>query len=131
MGPYGQRPTSADGARPSKSVASSHESRAGNARDRKGRRERKGEMGGREHGEKRKQHTARCLPLPNSNNPGSSGSSNSAPAVTEEANTAVLKLKEAVTEDELLLPVINVVIFSVILLPVFFADQDPISAVQA
>ena len=35
VGPYGQRPTPADGARPSKSVASSHESRAGNARDRR------------------------------------------------------------------------------------------------
>ena len=33
-----------------------------------GRRGRKGEMGAREHGKKRKQHTARCLPLPNSNN---------------------------------------------------------------
>ena len=31
-----------------------------------GRRGRKGEMGAREHGKKRKQHTARCLPLPNS-----------------------------------------------------------------
>ena len=29
-----------------------------------GRRERKGEMGTRDNGEKRKQHTARCLPLP-------------------------------------------------------------------
>ena len=132
VGPYGQRPTLTDGARPSKSVASSHESRAGNARDRQSRRGRKGEMGAREHGERRKQDTARCLPLPNSNNPGSSGSSNSAPAVTEEANTGVLKLKEAVTEDELFLPVINVTIpFSVILVPVFYADQDPISAVQA
>ena len=68
---------------------------------------------------------------PNSNN-GSSGSSDSALAVTKEANTGVLKLREAVTEDELLLPVINVAIsFSVILVPVFFADQDTISAVQA
>ena len=38
MGPYGQRTAPADGVRPSKSVASSHESRAGNARDRTGRR---------------------------------------------------------------------------------------------
>ena len=45
VGPYGQRPTPTDGAGPSKSVASSHESRAGNARDRKGRRGRKGGMG--------------------------------------------------------------------------------------
>ena len=52
-------------------------------------------MGARDHGEKRKQHTARCLPRPNSNNLGSSGSSNSVPAVTEETNTGVLKLKEA------------------------------------
>ena len=95
VGPYGQRPTLTDGARPSKSVASSHESRAGNARDRKSRRGRKGEMGAREHVEKRKQDTARCLPLPNSNNTGSSGSSNSALAVTEEANTGVLKLKRS------------------------------------
>ena len=33
-------------------------------RDRTGRRERKGEMGTRDNGEKRKQHTARCFPLP-------------------------------------------------------------------
>ena len=68
VGPYGQWPTPADGARPSKSVASSHESRAGNAGDRTGRRERTGEMGARDHGEKRKQYTARRLPFPNSNN---------------------------------------------------------------
>ena len=102
MGPYGQRPTLTDGARPSKSVASSHESRAGNARDRKSRGERKGEMGVRDNGKKRKQH------------PGSSGSSNSAPAVTEEVHTGVLKLKGAVTEDELLLPVANVKDFALV-----------------
>ena len=34
VGPYGQRPTPTDGARPSKSVASSHESRAGHVRHR-------------------------------------------------------------------------------------------------
>ena len=45
---YRQRPTPTDGARPSKSVASSHESRAGSARDRMGRRGRKGETGARE-----------------------------------------------------------------------------------
>ena len=64
VGPYGQRPTLADGARPSKSVASSHKGSARSARDRTGRRGRKGEMGARDNGEKRKQHTARCLPLP-------------------------------------------------------------------
>ena len=64
VGPYGQRPTPADGARPSKSVASSHESSARSARNRTGRRGRKGEMGARDNGEKRKQHTARCLPFP-------------------------------------------------------------------
>ena len=53
MGPYGQWPTPADGARPSESVASRHESRAGSARDRKGRRGRNGEQ---DNGEKRKQH---------------------------------------------------------------------------
>ena len=42
----------------------SHESRAGSARDRTGRRGRKGERGARDNGEKRKQHTTRCLPLP-------------------------------------------------------------------
>ena len=34
MRPYGQRTTPADGPRPTKSVASSHESRAGSARNR-------------------------------------------------------------------------------------------------
>ena len=67
VGPYGQRPTLTDGARPSKSVASSHESHAGSARDRTDRRGRKGEMGARDNGEKRKQHLARCLPLSNHN----------------------------------------------------------------
>ena len=54
--------TPTDGARPSKSVASSHESRAGNARDRKGRRGRKGGMGD---GKQRKQRKrlARRIPL--------------------------------------------------------------------
>ena len=81
VGPYGQRPTLTDGARPSKSVARSHESRAENARDRKGRRERKGEVGARDNGEKRKQHPTRCLPLSNhyskynTHNNSSSGSS--------------------------------------------------------
>ena len=65
MGPYGQRIALADGARPSTSVASNHESRAGSARDRTGRRERNGEMGARVNGEKRKQHAARRIPLPN------------------------------------------------------------------
>ena len=115
VGPKGQRPTLTDGARPSKSVASSHESRAGNARDRKSRGERKGEMGARDNGKKRKQHLTRCLPLSHHNNPGSSGSSSSsAAAVTEEVNTGVLKLKGAVTEDELLLPVANVKDFALV-----------------
>ena len=114
VGPYGQRPTLTDGARPSKSVASSHESRAGNARDRKSRGGRKGEMGARDNGKKRKQHLTRCLPLSHHNSPGSSGGSNSAPAVTEEVNTGVLKLKGAVTEDELLLPVTNVKDFALV-----------------
>ena len=51
VGPYGQRPTPADGARPSKSVASSHEGSAKSTRDRTGRRGRKGDMGVRDNGE--------------------------------------------------------------------------------
>ena len=66
--PCGRRTTHADGARPSTSVASSHEGRTGNARDRTDRRERKGEMGARDNGEKRKQHLARCLSLSNHSN---------------------------------------------------------------
>ena len=46
-------PTPTDGARPSKSVASSHKSRAGSARDRTDRRRRKGETGARDNGEKK------------------------------------------------------------------------------
>ena len=105
VGPYGQRPTLTDGASPSKSVASSHESRAGSARDRTGRRERKGERGARDNGEKRKQYTTRCLPLPkrkhntrnnsnqhsNRSNPYSrSGSSSSAFAVTDTDTTVMV-----------------------------------------
>ena len=60
--PHGQRTTLEDGARPSKSVASSHKSRARRARDKKGLRERKGEMGD---GKQRKQckHLESCLLL--------------------------------------------------------------------
>ena len=80
VGPYGQRPTLADGARPSKSVACSHEGSARSARDRTGRRGRKGEMGARdngENGEKRKQHTARCLSFSDhSNNSNDTSNSN-------------------------------------------------------
>ena len=65
VGPYGRRPTLTDGARSSKSVTSSHENRAGSARDRTDRRERKGEMGARDNGERRKQHLTRCLSLSN------------------------------------------------------------------
>ena len=43
--PHRQRTTLEDGARPSKSVASSQKSRAGSARNKKGLRGRKGEMG--------------------------------------------------------------------------------------
>ena len=86
VGPYGQRPTLTDGARPSKSVASSHESGAGSARDRMGRRGRKGETGARENGEQRKQPFARCLPLTHCNHRSSRSSncSDSALAVTLE-----------------------------------------------
>ena len=85
VGPGQQRTTLADGAGPSKSVASSHESRAGSARDGKGLRGRKGEMGARED---RKQHLARHFPLqPNSRSSNSrSNCSNSAPAVTQDVD---------------------------------------------
>ena len=63
VGPSQQRTTPADGARPSKSVASSHQGRAGSARNRKGRRRRKGETGARENRQNRKQHLAHRLPL--------------------------------------------------------------------
>ena len=58
--PHGKRTTLEDGARPSKSVASSHKSRAGNALDKKGLGGRKGEMGD---GKQRKQRLARRLQL--------------------------------------------------------------------
>ena len=97
VGPYGQRPTPTDGARPSKSVASSHESRAGNARDRKGRRGRKGGMGD---GKKRKQRKrlARRIPLSHCKHCNHcnhcsncrSSSSNSALAMTHTASTGTV-----------------------------------------
>ena len=97
VGPYGQRPTLADGARPSKSVASSHESRAGNARDRKGRRGRKRGMGD---GKQRKQRKrlARLFPLShckhcNHRNNCSNSSSNSALAMTHAASTGTVDNK--------------------------------------
>ena len=62
-----KRPTFTDSKRPSKSAASSHESRAGSPRDRTDRRGRKGEMGARDNGKKRKQHVTRCLPLSHHN----------------------------------------------------------------
>ena len=77
VGPYGQWPTSVDGARPSKGVASSHESSARSARDQTGRRGRKGEMGARDNGEKRKQHLTRCLSLSNHSNNSSSSNDRS------------------------------------------------------
>ena len=76
-----QRTTLADGARPSASVACSHESRAGSARDRADRRKgprEKWEQGRK--GEKRKQHSAPRDPLAHNHNPNdtNSGSSNAA-----------------------------------------------------
>ena len=61
VGPSPQRASLADGERPPKSVASSRKSRAGGARDGKGRRERKRGMGEKEDGQKRKQHVAHCV----------------------------------------------------------------------
>ena len=65
-----------------KSVASSHESSAGSARNRTGHRGREGEMGARDNGEigeKRKQHAARCLSFSNhcNNSHDTSNSNNS------------------------------------------------------
>ena len=79
VGPSQRRTTPADGARPPKSVASSHQGRAGSARDRKGRRERKGETGARENRQNRKQHLARRLPLSHSSHYNSSSSNAAAP----------------------------------------------------
>ena len=90
MGPYGQRPTPTDGARPSKSVASSHECRAGNARDKKGRRGRKGIIGDEKKRKQRKRLT-RCIPLSHCNS--SSSSSNSALAMTHAASTGTVDNK--------------------------------------
>ena len=89
MGPCGQRPTPTDGAGPSKIVASSHESRAGNARDRKGRRGRNGGMGD---GKKRKQRKrlARRIPLSHCKHCNNSSSSNRALAMTHAASTGVV-----------------------------------------
>ena len=85
VGPSQQRTTPADGARPSKSVASSHQGRAGSARDGKGPRERKGEMGARED---RKQHLARHFPLQPNSRSSCSNCSNSSPAMTQDAFSA-------------------------------------------
>ena len=63
--PHRQRTTLEDGARPSKSVASSHKSRAGSARNKKCLRGRKGEMGDGKQRKQRKQHVAhRIAPTP-------------------------------------------------------------------
>ena len=89
--PMDNGPALADGARPSKSVESSHESRAGNARDR---------MGVSYNGEKRKQHIARRLSLRKRNNSSRDSSSsrrnrsNAGTPVTAKT-TGDLKLKEA------------------------------------
>ena len=63
VGPSQQWASLADGERSSKSEASSHKSRAGGARDGKGRRERKRGMGERENRNKRKEHVAHCAAL--------------------------------------------------------------------
>ena len=60
VGPSQQRTTPADGARPLKSVASSHQGRAGSARDGKSRGERKKGVGEGRYRKKRKQHVAHC-----------------------------------------------------------------------
>ena len=96
VGPYGQRPTPTDGTRPSKSVASSHESHAGNVRDRKGCRGRKGGMGD---GKKRKQRKrlARHIPLSHckhcNHRNNCSSSSNRALAMTHAASTGTVDNK--------------------------------------
>ena len=121
VGPYGQWTSPADGERPSKSVASRHESRAGNARDRKGRRGRKGRMGDEKKRKQRKRLT-RCIPLSHCNNNCNSTSNNhdnggnhdrgssgrngrsSRSHATSVATTGVFKLKELATKGELLFP---------------------------
>ena len=60
VGPSQQWTSPTDGERPSKGVASSHKSRAGSARDGKGRREGKRGMGETGDRKKRKQHIAQC-----------------------------------------------------------------------
>ena len=111
VGPYGQRPTLADGERPSKGVASSHKSRAGSARDGKGRRERKRGMGETGDRKKRKQHVAHCAaPANTSNNHsnhdrGSSsrnGSSSRGDAASVTPTTGVFQLKELANKGKLL-----------------------------
>ena len=108
VGPYGQRPTPTGRTRPSKSVASSHESRAGNTRDRKGCRERKGGMGD---GKKRKQRKrlARRIPLSHCkhcNNCSNRSSSSSALAMTHAVSvtstTGAFQLKELANKSKLL-----------------------------
>ena len=111
VGPYGQRPTLADGERPSKGVASSHKSRAGSARDGKGRRERKRGMGETGDRKKRRQHVAHCAaPANTSNNHsnherGSSsrnGSSSRGDAASVTPTTGVFQLKELANKGKLL-----------------------------
>ena len=94
VGPSQQRTTLADGARPSKSVASSHQGCAGSARDRKGCRGREREMGD---GKKRQQRLARRLPPSHCKHCNSNTSSNSYGALaanlaTEVAEKATIKL---------------------------------------
>ena len=117
VGPYGQRTTPTDGARPSKSVASSHESRAGNARDRTGSQGEKGrEWEHEKRGEEETQHVLHVVfHFPDCNNNvtatatsattsssswnGSSTVSGDAASVT--STTGVLQLKELANKNEL------------------------------
>ena len=76
MGPSQQRTSPSDGERPSKSVASSHQGRAGSARDGESRRERKKGVGEGGDRKKIKQHVAHCAaPAINSSSASSSSSS--------------------------------------------------------
>ena len=87
VGPSQQRTTPADGKRPSKSVASSHQGRAGSARHGKGRRGKKGETGARKD---RKQHLAHRFPL-QPNNRSSSNCSNNASAMTQDVSAGIMR----------------------------------------
>ena len=105
------RPAGKAGGKIMEGKASSHKSRAGSARDGKGRRERKRGMGETGDRRKRKQHVAHCAASANTSNnhsnhdrgsSGRNGSSSRGDAASVTSTTGVFQLKELANKSKLL-----------------------------